>query len=610
MIYGTPLYDVYCENEVNDRNNSMNLQTKNNNKDPYLKKKGILKNASKLKPRSTSLSNLVWRTDEDDEISSILSKDYNDNNGKDGGYISDSNSITSTSTLVNNEKYYERPSSYPNDNSNNYRIPKSYSYSNYNPNRSYLADNNNINHSYSCITPNSNRQKSSDDIRRNSYKKYSNGYDKNIIKIQSAFRGYKMRKMFENIKNRKHIAIDLLRNEIQYVKNLLCLYKKYLIPLRGLKILSKAEYKVLFFQIRNILLFSRSLLQNLEGRVNSWNSYQIIGDIFIEAANKLDIYVTFMNNYPRAMGFFDMCEKKNEEFQKYINQIHEDQNWSFVMVYNDIYNHIDLYINYLKNILQFTSRKHEDFDLISEALNRIEYMKNNVINSKDNFNFLVELEDSISKLPSILSIPSLEFVYEEDVFEDDGDNIDKSSSVISFSSSELFRSIVKPRHLIIFKNVILCLKQKNNSQSNSSKKYIFKWALSFYDILTIKTHHIDNDFFISIKWKGDRSHIYEKNILTKDKKSFDLWINHLKNIRRDTLKSLEEEKYNLDIQIYHENPLQGMGLLVPKANILPQDAASFMTSVSKSSSISSFTKYEPSGIMEQNKSNNRMSNSG
>jgi len=26
-----------------------------------------------------------------------------------------------------------------------------------------------------------------------------------------------------------------------------------------------------------------------------------------------------MNNYPRAMGLFDMCEKKNEEFQKYIN---------------------------------------------------------------------------------------------------------------------------------------------------------------------------------------------------------------------------------------------------------------------------------------------------
>lgn len=127
-------------------------------------------------------------------------------------------------------------------------------------------------------------------------------------------------------------------------------------------------------------------------------------------------------------------------------------------------------------------------------------MKNSLINSKDNFNFLVDLEDSISKLPSILSIPSLEFVYEEDVFEDDNDSIDKSSSNISFSSSEMYRSIVKPRHLVIFKNVILCLKQKNNNTNNNSKKYIFKWALSFYDILTIKTHHIDNGNYILIKF--------------------------------------------------------------------------------------------------------------
>jgi len=69
--------------------------------------------------------------------------------------------------------------------------------------------------------------------------------------------------------------------------NIFFFKQKYLIPLRSLKILSKAEYKVLFFQIRNILLFSRSLLQNLEGRVNSWNSYQIIGDIFIEAVSIL-----------------------------------------------------------------------------------------------------------------------------------------------------------------------------------------------------------------------------------------------------------------------------------------------------------------------------------
>jgi len=123
-------------------------------------------------------------------------------------------------------------------------------------------------------------------------------------------------------------------------------------------------------------------------------------------------------------------------------------------------------------------------------------MKNSVIENKDNFKFLVDIEDSISKLPSVLNIPSLEYVYEEDVFEDDSDNNDKSSSILSFSSSEMYRSIVKPRHLIIFKNVILCLKQKTNNQPSSSKKYIFKWALSFYDILTIKTHHIDNGNYI------------------------------------------------------------------------------------------------------------------
>lgn len=154
--------------------------------------------------------------------------------------------------------------------------------------------------------------------------------------------------------------------------------------------------------------------------------------------------------------------------------------------------------------MKYTSRTHEDYDLTTEALSKIEFVKNNVIKNKDNFNFLVDIEDSISKLPSILSIPSLEYVYEEDVFEDDSDNLDQSSSILSFSSSEMYRSIVKPRHLIIFKNVILCLKPKSGNQPNNSKKYIFKWALSFYDILTIKTHHIDNGillFYLILKIK-------------------------------------------------------------------------------------------------------------
>jgi len=80
---------------------------------------------------------------------------------------------------------------------------------------------------------------------------------------------------------------------------------------------------------------------------------------------------------------------------------------------------------------------------------------------------------------------------------------------------------------------------------------------------------------------------YLFSILTKDKESFDLWITHLKNIRRETLKSLDNEKYHLDIQIYRENPLQGMGLLVQKTNMPNQDGVSFMTSISKSNSVTS-----------------------
>lgn len=229
MIYGTPQSDEYYENDINDRIN-------NNNRLSNYKKKGILKNASQIKPRSTSLSNLVWRTDEDDEISSISSKDYNDkssmrynnyqdneNNGKDAGYISDSNSVTSISTLVNNEKYFEKQS--PG------KVQKSYSCSN-NQNRSFYDNDpsyNNIRHSYSCVNPNVRQQaiQAMNDDRRSGYNKYntSNGYDQNIIKIQSAFRGYQMRKLFMKIKSRKQVAIDLLKNEIQYVKNLLCLYK-------------------------------------------------------------------------------------------------------------------------------------------------------------------------------------------------------------------------------------------------------------------------------------------------------------------------------------------------------------------------------------------------
>ena len=83
-------------------------------------------------------------------------------------------------------------------------------------------------------------------------------------------------------------------------------------------ILTSDELATIFSNIQMIFEFNQKLLQSLKERIDNWSYTQKLGDVFLEMAPFLTVYIQYCNNYEYSIAAVEKARNKNPQFAAYL----------------------------------------------------------------------------------------------------------------------------------------------------------------------------------------------------------------------------------------------------------------------------------------------------
>lgn len=119
-----------------------------------------------------------------------------------------------------------------------------------------------------------------------------------IIQFQAVVRGHIERKRLLKLRRhnayRSRVAAEILETETRYVESLKECIKWFLMPLQNahlmeemVPILPKAKIRTIFSDMKILYNFhEQSILSSIRPRVENWNIYQCVGDIFLNIVSE------------------------------------------------------------------------------------------------------------------------------------------------------------------------------------------------------------------------------------------------------------------------------------------------------------------------------------
>jgi len=150
-----------------------------------------------------------------------------------------------------------------------------------------------------------------------------------IVRCQAFLRQYleatKRQKYLLLLPSRNNKVREIIDTEAKYVENLEQVIEVYIKPLRSdamtkQSLITVQELKVIFAELEIIQSFSRTLLKQLQERLDKWFPNQKIGDVFGQLIDFFKIYTQYVINYPRAMETLAHCKQKNAAFLQFIQE--------------------------------------------------------------------------------------------------------------------------------------------------------------------------------------------------------------------------------------------------------------------------------------------------
>ena len=123
--------------------------------------------------------------------------------------------------------------------------------------------------------------------------------------------------------HRNEVVKEIVASEISYLQGLTTLVEVYKRPLAGSAasmkpILKPEEVDAIFSNIELICNVNKELLQQLEQRVDTWSSTQLVGDVFLKMGPYLKTYSQYCNNYPAAIALYNRRRQLSSKFSKFI----------------------------------------------------------------------------------------------------------------------------------------------------------------------------------------------------------------------------------------------------------------------------------------------------
>eukprot|EP01125_Pyxidicula_operculata_P012370 TRINITY_DN4061_c0_g1_i1.p1 TRINITY_DN4061_c0_g1~~TRINITY_DN4061_c0_g1_i1.p1 ORF type:complete len:1793 (+),score=446.36 TRINITY_DN4061_c0_g1_i1:61-5439(+) len=125
---------------------------------------------------------------------------------------------------------------------------------------------------------------------------------------------------------RRRIVQEMLQTEETYVKSLNQLHETWEKPLRvavelDKPIISKEEIDSIFSNVQAIHLLHEHILKALQERIQNWNDTKKIGDVFIQNAPVLKLYVKYINNYDSSINTIKNTLKTSKPFSNFLQGI-------------------------------------------------------------------------------------------------------------------------------------------------------------------------------------------------------------------------------------------------------------------------------------------------
>ncbi|EGC31252.1 hypothetical protein DICPUDRAFT_156926 [Dictyostelium purpureum] len=228
---------------------------------------------------------------------------------------------------------------------------------------------------------------------------------------------------------RTHIVQEIMQVEVNYVKNLLLIVRKFLQPLNQIAtskrpVVTAERIAQIFSTIENIQNHNAIFSDGLTSRIKRWladnkKDHLIIGDIFQKIGGFMNDYSKYINNYNNSIKLYNETRKANPQFAAFIKKVESDPELNDKELENLLITPVQQlprYIMLVQDLIRNTSEDHPDFKPLTEALEKIKHITT-IINEKkrdaeDAFAMLQIHQTLHGKVPNNFVAPHRKFIRE------------------------------------------------------------------------------------------------------------------------------------------------------------------------------------------------------
>ncbi|EGG23752.1 pleckstrin domain-containing protein [Cavenderia fasciculata] len=228
---------------------------------------------------------------------------------------------------------------------------------------------------------------------------------------------------------RTHIVQEIVQVEVNYVRNLGLIVKKFLNPLTSAAaskrpILTADKIKAIFSIVEIIHNFNSMLADGLQSRVKRWladnkKDHLLIGDIFFKTTDFMTVYSTYINNYNNAIKTYKESRANNVPFVQFIRKVEADPELRDQELENLLITPVQQlprYVMLLSDLIKTTNEDHPDYKSLVVALDKIKgvtsYVNERKRDAEDAMTMISIHQNLHGKLPNNFLAPHRKFVKE------------------------------------------------------------------------------------------------------------------------------------------------------------------------------------------------------